>query len=49
MLLMRQGLAIRGHKDNDSDGNLLQLLKLRCEDDSRLSKWLDSRQCLMTS
>lgn len=46
MLLMRQGLAIRGHKDDDSDGNLLQLLKLRCEDDSRLSKWLDRRQYL---
>ena len=38
MFLMRQGLAIRGNKDDDSDGNLLQLLKLCCEDDSRLSK-----------
>lgn len=46
MLLMRQGLAIRGHKDDDSDGNLLQLLKIHCEDDSRLSKWLDRRQYL---
>lgn len=46
MFLMRQGLAIRGHKDDDSDGNLLQLLKLRCEEDSRLSKWLGRRQYL---
>ena len=34
--LLRQGLAIRGHKEDN--GNLLQLLKLRCEDCLELAK-----------
>ena len=36
--LLRQGLAIRGHDDNE--GNLIQLLKLRGEDDPQLQMWL---------
>ena len=47
--LLRQGLAIRGHKDEDS--NLYQLLKVRCEDCRELSAWLKKHQynslCLM--
>ena len=39
---MRQGLAIRGHKDEES--NLYQLLKLRCEDCQELSGWLKKHQ-----
>lgn len=37
--LARQGLAIRGDGD-ESDGNYIQLLKLRGEDDSRVLDWL---------
>ena len=37
--LLRQGLAIRGHKDEES--NLYQLLKLRCEDCQELSVWFE--------
>ena len=40
--LLRQGLAIRGHKDEES--NLYQLLKLRCEDCQELSGWLKKHQ-----
>ena len=40
--LLRQGLAIRGHKDEES--NLYQLLKLRCEDCPELSGWLKKHQ-----
>ena len=36
--LLRQGLAIRGHDDNE--GNLVQLLKLRAEDDCQMQSWL---------
>ena len=36
--LVRQGLAIRGH--NDSEGNLMQLLCVRSEDDPDLKAWL---------
>lgn len=40
--LLRQGLAIRGHKDEDS--NLYQLSKVRCEDCRELSVWLKKHQ-----
>ena len=36
--LARQGLALRGH--DDEEGNLMQLLKLRSEHSSVLQKWL---------
>ena len=36
---MRQGLAVRGHKEEE--GNLYQLLKCRSEDVGTLSKWLN--------
>ena len=38
--LLRQGLAIRGHKE--SEGNLIQLLQLRFEDESGIQKWLNN-------
>ena len=40
--LLRQGLAIRGHKDKD--GNLLQLLMLRSSDCHELKNWIKERQ-----
>ena len=42
--LLRQGLAIRGH--DDKEGNLIQLLKLRAEDDSQLRTWLSDGKYL---
>ena len=42
--LLRQGLAIRGHKE--SEGNLIQLLYLRSDDCPKLSKWLRNQQYL---
>ena len=42
--LLRQGLAIRGH--NDKEGNLIQLLKLRGEDDSKLQTWISDGKYL---
>lgn len=36
--LVRQGLAIRGHDEDEA--NLMQLLKLRCDDDHKLQLWL---------
>ena len=42
--LLRQGLAIRGHKENE--GNLLQLLHLRSNDSSQLAKWLKNQHYL---
>ena len=39
--LARQGLAIRGHIENE--GNFLQLLQLRCEDSQELRTWLERR------
>ena len=36
--LLRQGLSIRGHKENE--GNLMQLLKMQSEDSPSLQKWL---------
>ena len=42
--LLRQGLAIRGHDDHE--GNLIQLLKLREEDDPQLRTWLSDGKYL---
>ena len=39
--LLKQGIAIRGHKDNN--GNLVQLLHLRSSDCPNLSKWLKNQ------
>jgi hypothetical protein len=40
--LARQGLAMRGHTDNE--GNLQQLIALRSSDAPRLRSWLDARK-----
>lgn len=45
-LLGRQGLAVRGH-DSD-DGNFVQFLKLRCEDDDELKAWMQQKQRYMS-
>ncbi len=37
--LCRQGLPLRGDKD-ESDGNFIQLLKMKAEVDSKLTEWL---------
>ena len=36
--LMRQGLAVRGH--TNEEGNLYQLLKCRAQEDPELQSWL---------
>ena len=36
--LARQGIALRGH--NDEDSNFIQLLNLLAEDDDNLKEWL---------
>ena len=41
-LLLRQGMAIRGHKEEN--GNLVQLMLLRSEDVPGLKKWLEKHQ-----
>ena len=41
--LARQGLALRGH-NNDTEGNLHQLLLLRAEDDATLREWLSKSE-----
>ena len=43
--LMQQGLAVRGHKEEE--GNLYQLLKCRSEDVSTLSRWLNDGRYLL--
>ena len=43
-MLLRQGLPIRGHKEDD--GNLKQLLKLRSEDCPGHGKWLKANDYL---
>ena len=42
--LVRQGLAIRGH--HDDDGNLIQLLNCRSEDITSLRSWMLDRKYL---
>ena len=44
MFLLMQGLAVRGHKEQD--GNLVQLLKCRCEDVDGLKEWLERNDYL---
>ena len=39
--LARQGLALRG--DNDVDSNFMQLMKLHARDDPRLTEWLEKK------
>ena len=42
-LLDHQGFAFRGpHGDDKTDSNFTQLLKLKREDDSRISSWMDT-------
>ena len=43
--LARQGLALRGHGDHESNSNFLQLMKLsgELEDDSRIRGWLEKK------
>ena len=43
-MLLRQGLAIRGH--DAFDGNLEQLLQLRSEDDKDVKIWLQNSEYL---
>ena len=42
MYLLRQGLALRGHSDENS--NLIQLLKLRRIDNSFLKEWIHDKK-----
>ena len=41
--LLRQGLAIRGHNDNE-EGNLDQLLKVRANNIPQLANWLHAKK-----
>ena len=41
--LLRQGLAIRGHSDNE-EGNLDQLLKVRANDIPLLANWIHEKK-----
>lgn len=40
--LARQGLPLRGHGD-EADSNFMQLMKLRGEDDARITNWLQRK------
>ena len=46
--LARQGLPLRGHGDpetqTESESNFVQLMKLRGENDSRITGWLEKKQ-----
>ena len=42
--LLRQGLAIRGHEE--LEGNLRQLLLLRCEDCPSMKAWIEGNKYL---
>ena len=46
--MARQGLAIRGHGD-DSDGNFIQLLRMKAKDDDNLSSWMTRKDNSYTS
>ena len=46
--LAHQGCAIRGDQ-NESDSNFTQLLKLREEDDPKLSQWVKRKSSKFTS
>ena len=47
--LARQGCAIRGGVEHETDSNFYQLYKLRCEDDSTLEEWLKKKKGKYTS
>ena len=38
-----KGLPLRGHGDDESDSNFMQLLKLRGKDDSKIESWLQKK------
>ena len=40
--LLQQGMVFRGHIDDE--GNLFQLMKLRCDDVPGLNEWLSDRK-----
>jgi hypothetical protein len=44
MFLLRQGLALRGHSDENS--NLIQLIRLRSIDNIFLKQWIDEKTYL---
>jgi hypothetical protein len=46
--LARQGQPLRGHGD-ESDSNFMQLLRLRAEDDSRITDWIEKKTDKYTS
>lgn len=46
--LARQGLPLRGH-DDDSDSNMIQLLKHHGEEDKEVLKWMQKRTNKYTS
>ena len=46
--LARQSLALRG-RDDDSDGNLIQLLKLQGSEDSEILEWMQRKTNKYTS
>lgn len=46
--LAHQGLAIRGSGRDETSGNFMQLLHLRCEDDKNLEKWLSRKQSFVS-
>ena len=45
--LARQGISLRGDGD-ESDGNYIQILKVRGEDDSRILEWLIRKKTINT-
>lgn len=47
--LARQGCAIRGSGEQETDSNFHQLYKLRCEDDPGLEEWLKKKKEKYTS
>ena len=46
--LARQGLPLRGHGD-ESNSNFFQLMKLRAEDDAKITSWLERKTDKYTS
>jgi hypothetical protein len=44
MFLLRQGLALRGHSDENS--NLIQLIRLRSIDNIFLKQWIEEKKYL---
>ena len=48
MYLVRQGLALRVD-GSENDGNLIQLLFMKAEQDKNLSQWMKRKQNVYTS